>query len=380
MAINSGIRGKGRPVVLEIGDVMEVATVVVTLTVVELGSAAKVWVVEATPVAVQPAKPTIAASTTDRRGSGMEYDPTVPLRGQYGAKAMSGVWWAVTAGILFGLSQAVNRRANQTAGAIQVTFALLLTGTVALGGTALVSQDLGALERVSATALLWAAAAGIIHFFFGWTFLVMSQQRIGASQTGVVIAATPLVGSLLAAAIIDEALPPVTVAGVLLVTAGVALLSARREADSRQRSGVPWFALATAASWGLSPLFIRRAVAGLPVPLLAVTAGMASATAAYAAMLAVGRRVRRVALLPAPAALGWTAIAGVLVAAAIAAQWTAYGLAPIAIAISLMQLSTPVVVFVAPLVAGGELERITPALVVGLLLVVGGSSLVVLSG
>lgn len=65
---------------------------------------------------------------------------------------------------------------------------------------------------------------------------------------------------------------------------------------------------------------------------------------------------------------------------AIAAQWQAWDLIEVSVAITLMQLATPVVVLAAPLVIGTEMERLTPALLVGTAAVIGGSMLVVWTG
>jgi drug/metabolite transporter (DMT)-like permease len=293
---------------------------------------------------------------------------------------MSGIGWAITAGVLFGLFQAVYRKANRSFDAFRVTFGVLLTGTTVLVALALITQDLGVLAKAPAVAFLWAAAAGVIHFFFGWTFLAISQQQIGASRTGIVVAATPLLGSLLAAVLLGERVRSVTILGVVLVAGGVAALSRRGKVDKGVPGVLPWFALATAASWGISPLFIRRGLEGLPVPMIAVTVAMTAATTGYLVMMICGRiRGRMTRLLPAQD-LGWIVIAGGLVAAAIAAQWTSYEHTPIAVAISLMQLSTPVVVLIAPLLVGTEMEKLTLPLLIGLIMVMTGSILVVVTG
>ncbi len=70
----------------------------------------------------------------------------------------------------------------------------------------------------------------------------------------------------------------------------------------------------------------------------------------------------------------------VLVGSAIASQWIAFDLIEISIAITLMQMATPVVVFAAPVIVGTEMERITLRLMAGMVAVVGGSVLVVLTG
>lgn len=290
---------------------------------------------------------------------------------------MSGVVWAISAGISFGLFQAVNRRANRDADAYHATFGLLVVATSALVIVTLVTGEVAHFSDSSLTALGYFAAAGVIHFVFGWTFLALSQQRIGAARTGAIVASTPLTASFLAAVVLGEPLGVTMLVGVLLVVAGVSLLSLRASSGAFQ-GPVSWFALAAATSWGISPLFIRWGIEGFPHPVGGVTVGMAGATAAYALALSIGRR--GLADRPTVRAWRWLVPAGLFVAYGITAQWKAFELTLVAIAATLMQLSVPTVILVAPLVIGGTAERITARLVIGSLAVMGGSILVVLAG
>ena len=290
---------------------------------------------------------------------------------------MSGVVAALIAGIGFGVFQAVNRRANQLIDAYRGTFGLLLIAVVVLAIGTVSTQDLDAVAGAPAWSFVAFASAGIVHFFVGWTFLGLSQQRIGASRTGVAIAATPLIGSVLAAIFLDEPLSALTVVGVSAVVLGVALIATRSPGQGTWRTGVPWFALGSALSWGSSPLFIRWGLSGLPIPLFGVTVGLAAAAALYAVVLGLrlptvgGRSPRRAA--------PWIGLGAVIVGVAITSQWIAFDLIEISVAITLMQISTPVVVFVAPIIVGTDMERITLRLVAGMVAVVGGSILVVLT-
>jgi len=213
----------------------------------------------------------------------------------------------------------------------------------------------------------------VIHFFFGWTFLGLSQQRIGAANTGVVTAATPLIGSLLAALVLDEALGAVTLVAIALVSAGVILIAHQTGGDD-ERLTFPWFALAASLSWGTSPLFIRWGLDGLPSPLIGVTIGLAAAAGLYAIVLASGG-APTTAGTP-PEVRRWILIGGILVAVALAAQWTALDLVEVNVVVTLQQVATPVVVLVAPFVVGTAIERWTWRLILGMVAVVAGSTMV----
>jgi drug/metabolite transporter (DMT)-like permease len=288
---------------------------------------------------------------------------------------MGGAAWALFAGVSFGIFQAVNRRANQLIDPYRTTFALLLVAVVGLGIFSAATQDLALLSSAPVFAFLAFGAAGVIHFFFGWTFLSLSQQRIGASNTGVVTAATPLIGSLLAALVLDEKLGPVALVAIALVSAGVILIARRASGGGDQRLTYPWFALAASLSWGTSPLFIRWGLEGLSSPVIGVTIGLAAATALYAAVLASGR-VPTTPGVP-PEVRRWILIGGILVAVAIAAQWTALDLVEVNVVVTLQQAATPVVVLIAPFIVGSVIERWTWRLILGMVAVIAGSTMVI---
>jgi drug/metabolite transporter (DMT)-like permease len=290
---------------------------------------------------------------------------------------MSGITIALLAGLTFGLFQTVNRRTNQLLDAYLGTFLTLVVGLVVLGTFAMATQDLGELGRAPLTAYLGFAAAGIVHFFFGWTFLSLSQQRIGAARTGALVAAAPLFGTLIAALALSEPVTLPMLGGVVLVTAGLVVLSIRHGTGAPGAT-TPWFGLAAALSWGSSPLFIRWGLERLPVPLLGVTVGLLAASVTYGIALLIAGNRRRRGAFPTES-LRWVGASGTLVGIAIALQWTSYDMITIAVALTLMQIATPVVIVAAPVVVGSTMERPTFMMLVGAAAVMAGSTIVVLA-
>jgi drug/metabolite transporter (DMT)-like permease len=288
---------------------------------------------------------------------------------------MGGAAWALFAGVSFGVFQAVNRRVNQLIDPYRTTFALLLVAVVGLGVFSVGTQDLSLLPLAPVSAFIAFGAAGVIHFFFGWTFLSLSQQRIGAANTGVVTAATPLLGSLLAALVLNEPFGAVVLIAIALVSAGVILIARRTSDGSGRRLTYPWFALGASLSWGSSPLFIRWGLDGLASPVIGVTIGLAAAAALYAVVLASGRAPTTSGAPP--EVRRWILIGGILVAGAIAAQWTALDLVEVNVVVTLQQVATPVVVLVAPFIVGTAIERWTRRLILGMVCVIAGSTMVI---
>jgi drug/metabolite transporter (DMT)-like permease len=237
------------------------------------------------------------------------------------------------------------------------------------------------LVRAPASALVSFALAGMANFFFGWTFLVLAQQRMGAGRTAVVAATAPLFGTVLAFFTIGEHVEPVAMFGVVLVVVGVGMLAGSTAGATpgvvSGASGIA-FGLLTAISWGASAVLARHGLDQVPTPLSGITVGMGASAAAYGIGLAVRRTRRR----ETPAALDRTvlltlSLAGLFVAIGIGTQWIAFGLAPLAVVLALNQLAVPVVLMVAPAIVGSTGERMTMWSMVGAAATVGGTLLII---
>ena len=306
---------------------------------------------------------------------------------------MDGALWAAVSGVVFGVFQATNRRAHQGVDAYLATFTLLAVSAIVLAAATAAVGELDLILGAPPAALGWFALAGAFHFFLGWTFLGVSQRRLGASRTSVVIGTTPLFGTGIAFIALGERVRPLAFVGVVLVVAGIALLTWRgpQTAGDRDPSTAPprlalIFPLLTALCWAISPVFIRWGLDGLSAPIAGVTTGMVASAAAYGAAL-VARRMRqprRGQTDPAPpqtprGAYGLLVVAGVLAAAGIAAQWTALELAPVAVVLALGQLSVPVVVLTAPLIVGVPAERLGTRALIGAAAAVVGTLVIIVA-
>jgi drug/metabolite transporter (DMT)-like permease len=138
------------------------------------------------------------------------------------------------------------------------------------------------------------------------------------------------------------------------------------------------------ACWGTSPLFIRLGLVGLPSAIWGVTIGLAGATAAFLVWwVAVGARSSDRAWTRwrsdpvVRTAIGAQVVAGVTGIIGTAARAVALTLIPIVVAIPLAGTSSLFTLMLAPLILGRKLEKVTPRLVAGALLLMGGSILVV---
>jgi drug/metabolite transporter (DMT)-like permease len=109
--------------------------------------------------------------------------------------------------------------------AYRATFILISVSALLLTAASLATEDLSLLRAAPPSGLLYFALAGFIHFFVGWTLVSVSQKRVGAARTGALLGSTPLFATVLAALILGEFLRPPALMGVVLVVAGVYLVS-----------------------------------------------------------------------------------------------------------------------------------------------------------
>ena len=165
-------------------------------------------------------------------------------------------------------------------------------------------------------------------------------------------------------------------------SSGLTSLRTRERGSVRLRGYV--FALLSMACWGTSPLFIRLGLVGLPSPIWGVTVGLGGATAVFLVWwAAVGARstdrawTRWRSEPVVRTAIGAQVLAGVTGIAGTAARAVSLSLIPVVVAIPLAGTSALFTLMLAPLILGRKLERVTPKLVVGALLLMGGSVLVV---
>jgi drug/metabolite transporter (DMT)-like permease len=288
---------------------------------------------------------------------------------------------AAAAGIGFGVFQTLNRRGvGGIADAYVSTFLQLVVALVVLAAATVATEDLGLLGDASGRSLVDFAVAGLVHFFAGWTFLNMSQMRIGAARTSPLLATTPVFGAALAAVTLSELPSAATWVGVALVTAGALLVSTTRVHTIGW--GVGWRdslpGVAAALAWAISPLFIKEGLEGLPSPLIGLTLGMAVSVGAYAAALPFRPRVEGAAFATREA-VAFKLAAGVMVGLSVWARWVALDYTTVAVVLALGLLSVPGVLSFSPVLMGREVEHVTLPVWAGGALVVGGGLLLVLA-
>ena len=283
---------------------------------------------------------------------------------------MSAALWALASGVGFGLFQSLNRRALLDIEDPYVsTFINLVTAAAALLAVAVAAEDVTRLFDAGAWPLIAFAAAGVVHFLLGWTFLNLSQRRIGAARTSPLLTMAPLFALVVAAITLGQLPGALALVAIVPMVLGAYLVSGGGE-EARGADALP--GLTCALMWGVSPVFTVEGLERLDSALLGVTLGMVASVAAYGLFLAGRGKSLRGAVI-AREALVFKVLAGVLVALATWWRWLAIDGADVAVVLSLALVSVPIVLFLSPVLVGRHLERVTRKVWVGAGLVVAGA-------
>ena len=292
---------------------------------------------------------------------------------------MSGALLAAASGVGFGVFQAVNVRAMR-GGAdpfasmfVQVTIAALVLTAVTLA-----SGDLGQALDAPAWALADFAVAGLVHFLGGWWLLNLSQQRIGAARTSPLLTTAPLFGVVLAVVTVGQLPGAIALVAIALMCVGAYIVAARGGLESpRLADALP--GLGCAFMWALSPIFIVHGLDGFDSALAGLTVGLLVCVVACLAVYALGRGTKLTWNAVAGAGAFFKLLAGVLVALATWWRWAALEDVTVGAVLALSLLSVPVVLFLAPVIAGRQVERVTLGLWAGAGLVVSGALILVVA-
>jgi DME family drug/metabolite transporter len=289
---------------------------------------------------------------------------------------VSGTLIAAASGIGFGLFQSVNVRAVRGLDPFVSTFVQLVIAAVALLGLCVATQDIGAVADAPWWVIMDFAVAGLLHFFVGWTLLNLSQQRVGAARTSPLLTTVPVFGVVIAAITLGQLPGPVGLAAIGLIVVGAWVTASRGEHGSGGwRDAAP--GLLCAVVWALSPVFTMHGLDEFNEPLIGVTIGLLASVAGYALALPTRRGLDWNAARG--EALGLKAIAGILVGVATWGRWAALDLQTVGVVLALSLVSVPIVLVVAPRMAGRHLENVTPRIWAGACLVIVGSLVLIVS-
>jgi drug/metabolite transporter (DMT)-like permease len=293
---------------------------------------------------------------------------------------VNGAVVAAASGVGFGLFQTLNIRAVRGMDPFASTFVQIAVAAAALLVASGVSGGLQSLSDAPASALVYFAAAGILHFVAGWTLLNISQKRIGAARTSPLLTTVPLFGIAIAAVTIGQLPEAVELPAIALMVLGAYVVVSRGTGGGGRHveavDALP--ALACALCWALSPALTVRGLDRLDDPLVGLTLGLCVSVVGYLLAFAVWRR--GIGLRTAGrSALAIKLVAGVLVGLSTWGRWAALDGTTVAVVLALNLVSIPVVLLASPWIAGRHAENVTPRVWAGAALVVAGSLLLIVT-
>lgn len=228
-------------------------------------------------------------------------------------------------------------------------------------------------------------AAGLSGSLLARITLIKSVQTIGASRTSPIAASNVFFASLIAILLFGERLTAMHFLGIVLVVAGVAVITwetshdADPDASLRERRSALLLPIAGAILLGFEPIFITLGLSGGTAVLPGVAIKAVAATIGFVLYLEL-RAGLPADMLRWSAHTKWYVGAGLTSTIGIVTFFAALEVAPVVLVVPLVQTSPLLVVVLSALLLPTHLERVTARLVAGALVVVAGATLVSIFG
>ena len=273
---------------------------------------------------------------------------------------MLGAVFAVLSAASFGLNNAMTRRGVLTGSVGQALAIGVPIGLPMFFLFTMVSGGLGALASFSRDAMLIMAATGILHFIIGRYCNYRSVKAMGANLSGPVVQLSLVVSLFIAITVLQEGLTPLRAVGIVLVVLGPVLMRSDAAPAARADAGAaaagrsmaagppPFqpnygegyaFGLLAAIAYGVTPILIRVVVerGSLADSMAAGLFSYGAATTVVALLLLWPGQWRHVRLIdPVPAK--WFVASGVLVTVSQMFLYLALAVAPVSVAMPILQL------------------------------------------
>lgn len=137
------------------------------------------------------------------------------------------------------------------------------------------------------------------------------------------------------------------------------------------------FGILTALCWATSPIFIARGLKGIDSSIWATAIGLAVATVIYLVYFLIQKKGQELLKIKSKH-LVWQMAAGVAGGLGILSRNIALETTRVAIVIGLVQLQILITLIIGPIIQSkADRERITPRLLAGILLILGGTILII---
>ncbi|SFB69882.1 Uncharacterized membrane protein [Halobiforma haloterrestris] len=228
------------------------------------------------------------------------------------------------------------------------------------------------------------AAAGVAGMFVARVAMFRSIKAIGANLTSPIVASNVFFATVFAVAFLGERLTGVHLAGIVLIVAGLAVVSWDTAASTgpdrslREVGATLLLPLVAAVSIGIEPIFVSIGLADGTAVLPGIVVMAGTATVGFVGYLGVGESVRRVRR--SGPEVRWYVGAGIATTVGFLAYFAALEVAPVVIVMPFLQLTPLLVVVLSILLLPSHLERVSWRVVAAAVLVVIGATFVSVSG
>ncbi len=256
----------------------------------------------------------------------------------------------------------------------------------------------GAFAELKTAAVPWFMAAGFMNSVSFLSLFLLAIRRIGVARAAPLKGCSPIFTAVFAFVILGEKLAVPQYLGIALAVAGLFVITSEDWGKGPRPTGNPavdrasgdgdppaagagsakvgsLMSILAGVALGIGAVLVKIGLAIMPSPLLAAWIGSSVAVLFFpflALCFPMGER-RRIRL----GALPWLMPAGAMAGTAIYSLIFAIHLGEVSIVTTLYQTS-PLMVLVLTMIFLRRWERVTPRVVLGALLTVGGGSMVVL--
>lgn len=292
-----------------------------------------------------------------------------------------GVLLATLAAFMFAFQFLFVRLGTRNGSVSDVILVSLLCNVLIVVPPAVLVYDHSMAPRAAAAFV----GAGLFGSLFARICMFESIDRIGANRTSPIIASNVLFATILAVLLLDESLTGIHFIGIVLVVAGIAVVSyetaenASVDATPKEFVMLLSLPLLAAAFIGFEPIFVSYAldngaeiVPGLAIAVSVAFVGFLTYTTVTSTLPS-----RSVIYEP---FMKWYIGAGVATTAGLLAAFAALETAPVVIVAPIVQTSPLIVVALSALFLPKTLEKATARIVIAALMVVVGATVVTLSG
>jgi len=217
----------------------------------------------------------------------------------------------VALGVIWGIPYLLIKVADGGVSVPVLVFARIAIGALLLVPIALARRQPGELAQIRGHAG-WLLAFGLCEIIVPWALLSQAERRLPSSTTGLLIAAVPVIGAVLALMSGGERLTPVRWVGLLTGFGGVALLAGPGAGSGDLPS--TGLVLLTALCYATGPMIANRKLTALaPISVNAVCLSFAAVVYAPFAALNWPRTMPSAKVLASLAGLGVLCTATALV-------------------------------------------------------------------